>query len=59
VDWRKDPDTGEVHLCASTPQGVPTRVELPGIEPRSYPGGGEICLCSQGPELHRAGASSS
>jgi alpha-L-rhamnosidase len=48
VDWRRDPDTGEVHLRASAPPGVPTRVELPGIEPQFFPAGGEISLHSKG-----------
>ncbi len=58
VDWRKDPDTGEVRLHASAPPGVPTRVELPGVEARLYPAGGEISLCCPGSEPGRAIAKS-
>jgi alpha-L-rhamnosidase len=42
VDWRKDPDTGAVSLEATTPEGAPTVVQLPGLEPVRYPAGGKI-----------------
>jgi alpha-L-rhamnosidase len=48
VEWRKDPDTGIVHLQASAPEGVPTVVRLPGLEPVRYASGGSISLSSEG-----------
>ena len=48
VEWRKDPDTGIVHLQASAPEGVPTVVRLPGLEPVRYASGGIISLSSEG-----------
>jgi alpha-L-rhamnosidase len=48
VDWRKDPDSGDVELKVRAPQGVPTRVKLPGLAPRVYRSGGEIELVSEG-----------
>jgi hypothetical protein len=46
VDWRRDPDTGVVHLKAWVPEGIPALVKLPGREPVSYADGGNIDLCS-------------
>jgi alpha-L-rhamnosidase len=48
VEWRKDPDTGIVHLQASAPEGAPTVVRLPGLEPVRYASGGSISLSSEG-----------
>jgi hypothetical protein len=48
VDWRRDPESGEIHLRASTPAESPTWIELPGIEPQFCRGGGEISLRSNG-----------
>ena len=42
VDWRKDRDSGDVYLYATAPEGVPTRVKLPGMNPRRYGTGGRI-----------------
>jgi len=54
VEWHKDLTTGEIRLEASAPPGVPTRVELLGVETRLYPAGGEISLCCPGSEPGRA-----
>jgi hypothetical protein len=48
VDWRRDPESGVIHLEAETPRGVPLRVRLPGETPRLYRSGGQIALTTEG-----------
>jgi hypothetical protein len=48
VDWRRDPASDAVALKVRAPRGIPTRVKLPGLEPRLYRSGGEIELVSEG-----------
>ena len=48
VDWRKDRETGAVYLYASAPEGIPTRVKLPGMDPRFYRSGGKIAVVTEG-----------
>jgi hypothetical protein len=47
VDWRKDRETGIVYLYATAPEGVPTRVKLPGTDPRMYRSGGKITVVTE------------
>jgi hypothetical protein len=46
VSWHKDAQSGVVHLDVSAPEGIPTRVKLPGLDPRIYRSGGKISLVS-------------
>lgn len=48
VDWRKDRDSGDVYLYATAPEGVPTRVKLPGMDPRRFGAGGRIGVVARG-----------
>jgi hypothetical protein len=44
VAWHREGSGERVHLEAETPQGVLTRVKLPGRTPRLYRAGGKIIL---------------
>jgi hypothetical protein len=47
VDWRKDRGSGAIYFYASAPEGIPTRVKLPGADPRRYRNGGQIALVAK------------
>ena len=44
IEWRKNPKTGVVTLKAVAPKGVPSVVELAGLEPVRFERGGRIAL---------------
>jgi hypothetical protein len=44
VSWRANAEGKIVRLDATTPDGVPVTVQLPGPEAKVYPKGGKITL---------------